>query len=344
VLSDFFNAWESFSVKPNDVGVKQLLIEKADILSEKINLTDQRLAEVQTNVDAQIDSDLIDVNGILKTISEQNAAIAKAENGKPNSAVDLRDQRQAKLEELSKYFKVTFENKPDSNGQITVSVSSKDGSKVLLVDGRNVNGAVSVENSDKFLFNGNELDLTEGSLVGQLDARNNDVQTARDQIAKVSTQLVSSINGAYGVTGKSFFAATPATGKLIEIDSSLTVASLKATNTANAGANELALAIAELSNQKFATPTDSIDGTFNAYYNSTVSQLAQKLSTTDVQLEDQKLSEQMARSSRDEFSGVSQDEEMTDMMKFQRSFQATARHINVIDDLLDLVVNRLGKF
>ena len=344
VLSDFFNAWESFSVKPNDVGVKQLLIEKADILSEKINLTDQRLAEVQSNVDAQIDSDLIDVNGILNTIAEQNAAIAKAENGRPNSAVDLRDQRQAKLEELSKYFKVSFENKSDSNGQITVSVSAKDGSKVLLVNGTNVNGFVSVENSQKFLFNGKELNLTEGALVGQLDARNKDVQTARDQISKLTTQLVSSINGAYSVTGKNFFAPTPATGKLIEINSSLTVASLKATNTANAGANELALSIAELANKKFVTPTNTIDGTFNAYYNSTVSQLAQKLSTTDGQLEDQKLSEQMARSTRDEFSGVSQDEEMTDMMKFQRSFQATARHINVIDDLLDLVVNRLGKF
>jgi len=344
VLSDFFNAWESFSVKPNDVGVKQLLIEKADILSEKINLTDQRLSEVQTNVDDQIDSDLIDVNGILNTIAEQNAAIAKAENGRPNSAVDLRDQRQAKLEELSKYFKVTFENKSDSNGQITVNVSDKNGNKVLLVDGTNVNGSLSVQNSEKFLFNGTELNLTEGALVGQLDARNNDVQKARVQVANLSTQLVSSINGAYSVTGKTFFAATPATGKLIDIDSSLTVASLKATSTANAGANELALAIAELANNKFATPANTIDGTFSAFYNSTVSQLAQKLSTTDVQLEDQKLSEQMARSTRDEFSGVSQDEEMTDMMKFQRSFQATARHINVIDDLLDLVVNRLGKF
>jgi flagellar hook-associated protein 1 FlgK len=52
----------------------------------------------------------------------------------------------------------------------------------------------------------------------------------------------------------------------------------------------------------------------------------------------------MAVSNRDQFSGVSQDEELTDLMKFQRSFQATSRFINVVDNLLDQVVNRLGSF
>jgi flagellar hook-associated protein FlgK len=33
---------------------------------------------------------------------------------------------------------------------------------------------------------------------------------------------------------------------------------------------------------------------------------------------------------------------MTDLMKFQRSFQASARHVNIIDSLLDQVVNHLG--
>ncbi|MCX6961497.1 MAG: flagellar hook-associated protein FlgK, partial [Verrucomicrobia bacterium] len=45
-ITDFFNAWESFSVKPNDVGEKQLLIAKAQILAEKINATDKRLVQV----------------------------------------------------------------------------------------------------------------------------------------------------------------------------------------------------------------------------------------------------------------------------------------------------------
>lgn len=341
-LGDFFNAWESFSVKPNDVGVKQLLIQKAQILAEKFNATDERLATVQLDVDAQVDTDLIAVNDILKNLAELNQAIGKAENVKPYSAVDLRDQRQAKLEELSKYFDVSFSNIPNGNGQIAITARGADGSAVTLVDGSEVpgNAAVSIAGG-KFFFGTAEMDFSRGGLGGQLQARNGDVQSVRDQIADLASQLKTSVNSAYG---RSFFAAS--TNEIpVTVDSSVTVSSLSATLTTNQGANEAALAVARLANQVFSTkaaPQDKIDGTFIASFNSTVSQLGQTLNTTNIRLEDQELSQEMAISNRDQYSGVSQDEEMTDLMKFQRSFQASARHINVLDTLLEQVVNRLG--
>jgi len=346
-LSDFFNAWESYSVKPNDVAVKQLLIEKAKILADKINITDERLGDVQSNVDGQIDSDLIDANGILKTLAEINGYIAKAENGRPNSAVDLRDQRQAKLEELSNYMDISFENIEDSNGQIRVKCGD-----VVLVEGKDVSGDgvlayVNTLANKKFTFGGADLSISKGALVSQLNARNGAVQDSRDQISALAKQLQDSINGVYSTTGSNFFksAASTAVGKLIEIDSAISVSNLKSTFTANAGANDVALKIADLANKKFTTlSADSIDGTFGGFFNATVSKLGQNLNTTNIQLEDQKLSEEMTRSNRDSFSGVSQDEELTDLMKFQRSFQATSRFINVVDNLLDQVVNRLGSF
>ena len=346
-LSDFFNAWESYSVKPNDVAVKQLLIEKAKILADKINITDERLGDVQSNADGQIESDLIDANGILKTLAEINDYIAKAENGRPNSAVDLRDQRQAKLEELSKYMEISFENIADSNGQIRVKCGD-----VILVEGKDVSGDgelayVNTTTEKKFTFGGADLPISKGALVSQLEARNDAVQDTRNQIAALAKQLQDSVNGVYLTTGNDFFkdAVSTAVGKLLEIDADLSVSSLKSTYTSNAGANDVALKIADLANKLFTTlSADSIDGTFGGFFNTTVSKLAQSLNTTNIQLEDQKLSEEMTRSNRDSFSGVSQDEEMTDMMKFQRSFQATSRFINVVDNLLDQVVNRLGSF
>ena len=348
-LSDFFNAWESYSVKPNDVAVKQLLIEKAKILADKINITDERLGDVQSNADGQIESDLIDANGILKTLAEINGYIAKAENGRPNSAVDLRDQRQAKLEELSKYMEISFENIADSNGQIRVKCGD-----VILVEGKDVSGDgelayVNTTTEKKFTFGGADLPISKGALVSQLEARTGAVQDSRNRIAALAKQLQDSLNGVYSPTGDNFFkdAVSTAVGKLLEIDADLKVSSLKSTSTPNAGANDVALKIADLANKPFATSpsgADSIDGTFGGFYNSIVSSLGQKLSTNNIQLEDQKLSEEMTRSNRDSFSGVSQDEEMTDMMKFQRSFQATSRFINVVDNLLDQVVNRLGSF
>ncbi len=45
---------------------------------------------------------------------------------------------------------------------------------------------------------------------------------------------------------------------------------------------------------------------------------------------------------RQNLSGVSLDEEMTNMIKFQQAYNAAARHITAIDELLDVLINRLG--
>lgn len=419
-LSDFFNAWESFSVKPNDVGEKQLLMAKAQILAEKINATDKRLAQVQADVDAQITTDVGVVNNLLAEIAKTNEYIAKAELVKPNSAVDLRDQRQAKLEELAKYVDVTFSPSPDGLGQIIV----KSGDNVL-VDGKTVtgqtidsSGAISGpysydETSSDFKYNNATLsgNLPAGKISAQLSTSIDNIQSTRSQIKDLAIQLKQEVNNTYnanGGTGNFFnFSITSADLLDLQFNSSMSP-------TAGAsGGNVRALKVAELGT-KIYTPTTKSEltsasshnlsdgesvtvgsnsyiveklsdtsfmlkstdtppvyadmtgdlnitrtntttlpvfgrkldfaGSFSSNFNKTVTILAQELNTTNVRLEDQKLSENMAVANRDQFSGVSQDEEMTDMMKFQRSFQATARHISVIDELLDLVVNRLGHF
>lgn len=359
-LSDFFNAWESFSVKPNDVGERQLLISKAEILAEKINLTDARLERVQTDVDEQIKVDVGVVNQLLSEIAKTNEYIARAELVKPYSAVDLRDQRQAKLEELAQYMDVQFENIPEGLGQIKVTM--RNGSDlVTLVNGKDVPGQTIDDATDRvsgpfeydataraFSWSGNPIGNTSfppGKLSGQLASATDDVQGARAQIDLLAKELVRSINGIYGAVTPSnppkFFKETPTKG-LIEF-SGITVDQLRA--SATAGGNKVALDIAALASKRFDTtgePPDLISGSFTGFFNKTVTTVAQELNSTRIRLEDQQLSEEMARNSREQYSGVSQDEEVTDMMKFQRSFQASARHINVIDTLLEQVVNRLG--
>ena len=346
-LTDFFNAWESFSVKPNDVGEKQLLLAKAQILADKINATDKRLTQVQTDADAQLTTDVGVVNGLLAEIAKTNEYIAKAELVRPFSAVDLRDQRQAKLEELSQYIDVQFEPiVPDGLGQITVTSNG-----INLIDGKNVLGEYNYDTVSRALkFDADDTtksktftlaDLPEGKLGAQINASTSDVKEARDGISLLAPNLRSSINAVYSqvdTTNNPQFFSAPAAGSKITLNSAITANTLK--GSAKAGANDIALQIASLG-------TDAIAGlgtnvTFVGHFNKTVTIIAQELNTTNIRLEDQKLSQEMAVSNRDAFSGVSQDEEMTDLMKFQRSFQASARHVNVIDTLLEQVVNRLG--
>ncbi len=329
-LTDFFNSWESVSVKSQDVGEKQLLLEKAKILAEKLNQTDKRLAQVQTDVDAQIQTDVGTVNQLLAEIAKTNDYIAKAELVKPYSAVDLRDQRQAKLEELSKYIDIQFENITDGLGQIKVTSGD-----VVLVDGKDVPGQLSfVDDSTSadfrtFKLGGNPFVPANGKLAAQLESSTGTVQNARNEIAALKTNLKNEVNSAY--TPAAFFAVDSTTGNI-----SVSVTSISA---GSSGSNQIALNVAALGTKTFTALGSS---TFNSYFNKTVTTVAQQLNSTNTRLEDQKLSEEMAINARDQYSGVSQDEEISDMMKFQRSFQASARHINVIDSLLEQVVNRLG--
>ena len=45
---------------------------------------------------------------------------------------------------------------------------------------------------------------------------------------------------------------------------------------------------------------------------------------------------------RQEISNVSLDEEMANMLKYQHSYIANSRVINAIDEMIDIIVNRLG--
>ena len=104
------------------------------------------------------------------------------------------------------------------------------------------------------------------------------------------------------------------------------------------GDNSLALALAELDSSGV---TNLGNVTFSEFYRSTVSDLAQKVSTVESRLEDEGIVLELLKEQQDSVSGVSIDEEMTDMMKFQRAFEATSRHIRAIDEMLDVIINRL---
>ena len=70
--------------------------------------------------------------------------------------------------------------------------------------------------------------------------------------------------------------------------------------------------------------------------------LGQALTTATAHVTSQTSIATLVKSQRDSVSGVSLDEEMADLIKYQRAFQASSRIISILDQLLDTVVNRLG--
>jgi flagellar hook-associated protein 1 len=344
-LASFFNSFESLAASPTDVGERQTLLQNAAILADKFQQTDTRLAQVQTDLGSQVQSDVGTINTLLATVASLNGQIARFEANNPGSAVDLRDQREQAIEQLAQ--KMSFETRPATNGNGQIAIIAKDttGADVALVDGITVGAAVNF-NGTNLRAGTTNLALDGGSIKGALDARDGGIQDLRDNLDALAAQLVTAVNAAYNpapasATGN-FFLSTGTTAATIAVDPNVTVTSLKA-GTAAAGDNTIALAVADVANTSFSVAGgDAIDGTLTQYYSGTVSSFGQELSGIKSRVDNQSTVENLVRSQRDSVSGVNLDEETTDLMKYQRSFQATSRFINVIDGLLDLVVNRLG--
>ena len=88
---------------------------------------------------------------------------------------------------------------------------------------------------------------------------------------------------------------------------------------------------------------DPIDGTFSQYFSSVVSDFGRTVAGTANRLEDQTNITKLVNQQRQSLSGVSMDEEMADLLKYQHAFEASSKVISIIDGLLDIVVNRLGR-
>ena len=305
-LDDFFGSFQQFSTNPANGGTRSTVLESAGSLVERINAADQRLSALQDELTGAIGTDVNAVNRLLGDVADLNEKIARFETSSPGSALDLRDQRQLKLEELSSYMDFETRPNPSGNGQIQLFSRDATGNEVTLVNKNTVVSTVSF-NGTGFTAGSppSTLALTSGTLTTELEARDGFVQSVRDDLANFASQLRTSVNSAYNPTGtgQDFF-TTGTGGTLLAIAPGLSAATLTATATGDAGANEIALSVAGIATRKFSTGSGAqIDGTLGGFFGDTVARVGDALKTTGPELEDQQLTQQLAVSRRDQVSG-----------------------------------------
>ena len=114
------------------------------------------------------------------------------------------------------------------------------------------------------------------------------------------------------------------------------------------GNNVIALTIAGLQNNTYSfDETDEgipilTNGTFDEFYRAVIGQLGVQTQESTRQGTNQKLLVDQVDSRRQSVSGVSLDEEMSNMIKFQHAYNASARIMTAFDEMLDKVINNMG--
>ena len=156
---------------------------------------------------------------------------------------------------------------------------------------------------------------------------------------------MTSVNAAYNPsgTGNNFFSTSGTTASTISLDPSLTASNIHAGSSGNSGDNSIAVAIGNLANQTFSTAGgDQISGTFSSFYNNAVTGFGQTLSGVNDQATNATNIQTLVSNQRSTVSGVSLDDEMTNLLMYQRSYQASSQVFQTIDSLLDATINSLG--
>lgn len=92
----------------------------------------------------------------------------------------------------------------------------------------------------------------------------------------------------------------------------------------------------------FLSPHDTTPCTFEEFYSKMIGELAtlgDVFGSTASGLEGTALATDNARQ---QVIGVSSDEELTNMIKYQNAYNASSRFINVIDEMIETIINRMG--
>lgn len=364
-LDNFWQAWDTLSQEPENLPERTTVVETATTLADDLQGTQSQLTTLQGNLNTDISNDVSHINDDLQQIAGLNNTIQSATVAglSPN---DLLDQRDNLLDDLSTYVNAKTVTNPDNT--VTLSIGG-----ATVVDGSNATQLTATPDSNGNIQVGvsgqsDTLQWSElgGALYGLQQARDVDVQGYQDQLNQLTSTVAGAVNslhetgyGLDGTTGLQFFTTSDGSSNItasnIEVNPTLVnnpqeiaAASALATGstTPAPGDGSNALGIFNLSAQNLDFPTASGTGTISDtadnFYGSMISDLGVASSQASNDVTNQNALVTSLNNSRQSVSGVSLDEEMTNMVQEQSAYEAAAKLVNVIADMMQTVINMGG--
>jgi flagellar hook-associated protein 1 len=341
-LADLFNAFQSVAANPTSLVQRQTLVSKAQTLAISFNQASNRLAGIQSNLNTSIQGDVDSANQLMSDIAKLNGQIFIAEAGTNSTANDLRDLREQKLEALSNLGKFQVTTSADG----TVSIS---GGGSQFVSGNQVVSSLATEDRQGNLFvistaDNSDVSFSTGSIQGKIDVRDGALADLQNGLDSLVSQLITQVNSIYskgydlnGKTGAVFFTGSSAADIGVNAALQTDASGVQAAGTAGAtGDNSVALALGQLATTAQAGLKNQ---SFGDAYGLLVNSLGNSLSNANQQVNNHEKVSQLLRTQRDSVSGVSMEEELTDLMNFQKAYQASAQIITTVNQMLQTLVS-----
>ncbi|MBM9513159.1 flagellar hook-associated protein FlgK [Desulfogranum marinum] len=358
-IDDFFDAWQELTTNPSGAVERDVVLQRGQLLGDAFRQVSDELNTITQNLNTEIIGEVEQLNEKISEIAKLNDRIRQIEIG-GQQANAARDQRDLLVQDLSQTLGVKTYS--DNLGMLAVVLPGGtplvQGNTAMTIQtvttGTNVELQVEIAGTIKDISR-EELG---GEFRGIYEMRDVFVEGLHDDLDTLAIDITSSVNDIHddgyfidpttdiATTGQFFFTDITALPSDVRASRSITTAftdsryiAAAGQDTAAPGDNENALKIAALETSHNVTGTD---GNYDAFFSQMVSTVGIEASRNDLALKGAEDTTVQLQNLRDGYSGVSLEEEMIDLIQYQRGFQSSAKFLSTVDEMMNSLLQLKG--
>lgn len=365
-LNEFWNAWSKLADNTQNTGARDVLNERAATLIDSFHRIDRQITDLEHDLNENVRVLAGQINDYAEQIAELNRQIKSAEIAR-NNPNDLEDQRDLLIDKIAELLPVKVEKVKDTSfsDRDVFELKLSIGEHVLINDQEITSLELSQDGDEKWQVDLPGLEDKMGRLSAIIELRDNYLSQQRteyDNLAQSIAEIVNTIHrtgqGLEAITtGRDFFvdlSGEGITAKTIGVNPEIIADSKKiATGKINnppsleVGDSKVALDIASLGQGFSQTVRDTYFGGNNPlngassigdYYGAIVAELGVDVQQAERMAEGQSVLVNHMANQRESYSGVSLDEEMANLIKYQKSYSAAARLVTILDSMFEQIL------
>jgi flagellar hook-associated protein 1 len=359
-IDAFETAIADFATQPSEPGTRQALLASAQQLSQAFNRTAEGLSDARVAANERIVDTIGQVNRQLAEIGALTRDIIIAKNSPNGDAGDLMDQRDRLVREVGTALPITAMQDDKGNFSLRLNgglslVDVEGGVHPLQTNLEPGTGDVHVYRDISGRTEDITKQITGGLIGGTMTARDGalgNAQAALDRLAFDMAEAYNTVHragvGLDGGTGRNLFSVSVSSG-VAGAASTMSLSSdvagqpdhLAAAESAASlpSDNRNALRLLDVRDQKLTN--GGVDTAQSAFTSIVAGAGSALRAAMDRQVQTDSTVAQMD-ALRESVSGVSSDDEMISLMRYQRAYQASLRVVETADQMMQELL-RLGR-
>jgi len=343
-IDRFFDSWQELSSNPDGQVERQQVLQNGQLVANAFQSTYADLESVRTDIDQQLDSKVDGINQHLQEIADLNQRISAIELAGNNANSD-RDRRDLLISELATTMGIQTVESEDK----TVSLQLPSG--VPLLSGTNplqvetvltgsVLGLQVKMGSTVIPLDASKVD---GELHGLLDVRDNLIPDLMNRLDLLAYDFGTAVNlqhqagsGLDGISGRNFFTLSATTaGTASTISVALTNNDQVAAGTnGSPGDNTNALLLAQVKHDRFVAGND----TYTSWFGKMAATVGMEVNQNELARTGLEDTMTQLNNVRDATAGVSLEEEMVNLIQYQKGFEASAKFLATVDEMMSTLL------